>query len=224
MKSYLKKVTSLVTAVVMVACLSIPAFASEVSKEDEFMPKSDSTWGDLYRYFDTEGFENLPVEVQQEYNSALLDEKTTSKSTNDVAVMSGDFETVVSSTTYLYKEADSNVAEHQTVNSIDIGGFLNLSLGVSSTQDTISYTAGLFSTINCPRMYCSVTLYDADTGAYVKFNSSPAVDAKVCSVDGTFKYLKSKHEYNLKAHGTVTPPEGYFLGSPLYVETNKKTK
>ncbi len=223
MKRHLKKGASLVTALAVVAALSVSAFASEapVPEKDGFAPEADSTWGDLFRYFDPEGFEALPVEIQDQYDAALLDTQTSVGAENTTSAMS-DAETTVSATGYLYTDTDSITPESRKT---DIAGLLNLTLGVSSTETEIEYTAGLFCTKTCPWMYCSVTIYDGETGEYIDFDRSSETDgAKVCSVDGTFIRLQSNHEYKVKAFGNVRPPEGYFLSNPLYVETMKETK
>lgn len=221
MKRHLKKLTSLVAALAVVTSLSVSAFASEVPADDGFLPEADSTWGDLFRHFDPEGLEALPLEIQAQYDAALLDTEMSTDTENTISAMS-DAETTVSASGYLYADPDSDTQEDR---SVDIAGLLNLSLGVSSTKTEIEYTAGLFCTKTCPWMYCSVTIYDGETGKYIDFDRSAELDgAKVCSVDGTFSGLESKHEYKVKGFGNVTPPEGYFLSNPLYVETMKKTK
>lgn len=221
MKRHLKKIASLVTALVVVASLSVSAFASEAPTKDGFAPEADSTWGDLFRYFDPEGFEALPVEIQDQYDAALLNPQTSVGTEEAISTMS-DAETTVSASGYLYGDSDENAPESRA---IDIAGLLNLTLGVSSTKTEIEYTAGLFCTKTCPWMYCSVTIYDGETGKYIDFDRSAELDgAKVCSVDGTFSGLESKHEYRVQAFGNVTPPEGYFISNPLYVETMKETK
>lgn len=74
-------------------------------------------------------------------------------------------------------------------------------------------------------MYCSVTVYDADTDKFVDFDSAIESDpTKICVVDGTFDGLKSKHKYKIKAFGNLTPPQGYYLSNPLITEATKETK
>lgn len=78
-KKLFSKTICMVLATATVMSFSvIPSFASEatsnVSSVDEkaYTPSSDSTWGDLYRYFDPEGFTSLTDEEKQLYNSTPL--------------------------------------------------------------------------------------------------------------------------------------------------------
>ena len=41
---------------------------------ESFTPTSDSTWGDLHRHFDPEGFEELPKEMQEQLDNSLLED------------------------------------------------------------------------------------------------------------------------------------------------------
>ena len=53
---------------------------------------SDTTWGDLYRYYEPETFETLPAEIQMQYDNTLfenLDTKSPQFEYND-----GDMEIV----------------------------------------------------------------------------------------------------------------------------------
>ena len=55
------------------ASLSPP---EEPAVTEGFPSSSDSTWGDLFRRFDPEGFSALPEEVQAEYDRTLLTEQS----------------------------------------------------------------------------------------------------------------------------------------------------
>lgn len=80
MKKILSKILclSLVAASIM-AFPAVSAIASDTPTTNQgFIPFNDSTWGDLYRYFDPEGFSALPPEVKQVYNSTLLNNDTAS--------------------------------------------------------------------------------------------------------------------------------------------------
>ena len=43
---------------------------------EEFTPAADSTWGDLFRHLDPEGFSELPADVQAEFDRTLLTEQS----------------------------------------------------------------------------------------------------------------------------------------------------
>lgn len=52
----------------------VSAFASnDVTTKEGFVPSEDSTWGDLYRYFDLESFATLSPEEKQMFDSTPLD-------------------------------------------------------------------------------------------------------------------------------------------------------
>ena len=41
--------------------------------EEPYIPESSSTWGDLYRHFDPQGFEKLPEEMQVQLDGIPLE-------------------------------------------------------------------------------------------------------------------------------------------------------
>ena len=41
--------------------------------EEPYIPDSSSTWGDLYRHFDPQGFEELPEEMQDQLKDIPLE-------------------------------------------------------------------------------------------------------------------------------------------------------
>lgn len=216
MKRCFRKVVSLISAVAIAASMSVCAFASDSQTDTGFTPDYDSTWGDLYRYFDPEGFEVLPPEIQKQYDSVLLFDDGEA---NVVAM--DDAETTVSTSGFIYTEESSEVAEPRDK---DIAGITNLSLKVSSTKSEIEYTVGLLSTIPCPWLYCTVSIYDADNGKFIDMDSSSEEDAMVCSIDGSFTDLERKHTYTIRSIGLVTPPAGYISSGPLSAQIDKATK
>ncbi len=222
--SVLKKVVSLVLALVLMVSLSVPTFASEMTTSEGFAPTATSTWGDLYCYFDPEGFAKLPVAIQIEYNNALLVSETGTNTMNLEMIPLSDSNAETTASAYATLYEDTSAGEISTQD-LSIRGLVELLLGVSSTKTTIEYTATLLCTKTCPWMYCSVTVYDADTDKFVDFDSAIESDpTKICVVDGTFDGLKSKHKYKIKAFGNLTPPQGYYLSNPLITEATKETK
>lgn len=105
MKRCFREVVSLISAVAIAASMSVCAFTSDSQTDMGFTPDYDSTWGDLYRYFDPEGFEVLPPEIQKQYDSVLFDDGEA----NVVAM--DDAETTVSTSGFIYTEESSEVAE-----------------------------------------------------------------------------------------------------------------
>lgn len=77
-KGFFSKIICMALATATVMSFSvIPSFAAEVNNnmpasEKEFVPSGDFTWGELYRYFDPEGFAALSEKEKQFYNSTPL--------------------------------------------------------------------------------------------------------------------------------------------------------
>lgn len=245
MKKYFSKYACMLLAMVMLIPFSSLSFADEsdnnVTKNEVkgYIPTSDSTVGDLYRYFDSNGFESLSNNEKEMYDSMLLDRNNKSNfksEENDMAIseygddliFDTDTETAirkhedqVSTSGYLY--SDSEKIETSSRN-IDMKGLLNLVMGVSSTKNSISYTTALTSTKTCPKLVLTMYLYDKAVGEYVGFNSENEKDSKMCSIDDEFKDLKRNNTYTVTAIGAVIPPEGYFVIGDLTKEIDKSTK
>lgn len=67
---------------------------------EPYSPTSTSTWGDLYRHFDPQGFEELPKEMQDQLDSLLL-EDTGENHTPSAEITIGD-RTIITTQGYLY--------------------------------------------------------------------------------------------------------------------------
>lgn len=72
------------------------AAADDVGSDEKepYIPESSSTWGDLYRYFDSQGFEKLPEEMQAQLDSIPLERAD-----------SRPVEALISTQAYLYPQA-----------------------------------------------------------------------------------------------------------------------
>ena len=103
----MKKILSIILCLSLVAASimafpSVSAIASDAPTINQgFIPSDDSTWGNLYRYFDPEGFSALPPEVKQIYDSTLLNNNTASP-THETAT--SDQVSASTSITFLPKE------------------------------------------------------------------------------------------------------------------------
>ncbi len=103
----MKKILSIILCLSLVAASimafpSVSAIASDAPTINQgFIPSDDSTWGNLYRYFDPEGFSALPLEVKQIYDSTLLNNNTASP-THETAT--SDQVSASTSITFLPKE------------------------------------------------------------------------------------------------------------------------
>ena len=53
-----------------------PSLPEEPAVWEDFTPTADSTWGDLFRHFDSEGFSALPENIQAEMDQTLLTEQS----------------------------------------------------------------------------------------------------------------------------------------------------
>ena len=234
-------------AACVVFCSSLiatSAFATAISMGEEtdegFEPKADTTWGDVYRYFDAEEFEALPAAVQEQLDNQLLllaeEGEVNASGMEDMAFASGYLVTeeaqkveqdVTEDMTWAYDAAYIYASEAEDglmAQDIDIVGFTNLFLGVSSTTSTIEYTATVSATVKCPYLYVGVTIYDVDTGRLVDLDSTLEDDTYIANADGTFTGLQSDHLYKVIATGVITPPAGYFASGNLTQQIEKRTK
>lgn len=238
-----------VTAIAIMTFSFTPAFAADTIDKNEdmgFSASSDSTWGDLYRFFEPETFESLPEEIQMFYDSTILErvdsnttfdavkednsllEDTKSISKLHETVDFDDDMTIVSSDGYLYSENGevTGVDENKRLSSkgvISIEGLLNLTMGVSSSTDEIEYTTVMSSTKKCPEVIVSMSLYDTVSKKYVGFDEGKEKNAYICTLDDSFTGLVSGRKYRVEAMGLVSPPDGYYA-TPLYLDYNKSTK
>ena len=232
MKKLLSKGIGMVLSLVCMSICVFPNYIAQAAETtdkvevDAFTPSVDSTWGDLYQHFDPQGYDAFTDSEKRLYHSILLKEiaETSEENMNTVMTESGvdilgnkDFENVVSLSGYLYSNDNTNRA-------ININGLLSLVMGLASTKDSIEYTTAFASTITCPRLAISMSIYDVKDGKYVGFNRGYDDNVKIFTLDDTFDGLKSKTEYTVQAVGTVTPPEGYISSGPLVTLDNKKTK
>ena len=88
-----KNVIKILCTTLAVTCIvsfsAISAFATENNAseaETGFVPSANSTWGDLYRHFDYEGFSALSPEEKQFYDSVPLNSGTESTVLADTRV------------------------------------------------------------------------------------------------------------------------------------------
>lgn len=81
------------------------SMSSSLANDDgiePFTPTSNSTWGDLHRHFDPEGFEALPKDIQEQLDNFLLED--VGKDDNPIVDTTIDDWTIVSTEGYLYTE------------------------------------------------------------------------------------------------------------------------
>ena len=68
----MKKVISL-TIIIVVAVFFFISFASnKMSTNQKFQIEEESTWGELYRYYNPKGYENLTEQQQEQLDNILV--------------------------------------------------------------------------------------------------------------------------------------------------------
>ena len=78
-RHWIHSIKSLIAVAVVASCSVAACFASDTgifsasTSVTGYTPTESSTWGDLYRHFDPEGFEALSAEEQAMFDAALLD-------------------------------------------------------------------------------------------------------------------------------------------------------
>lgn len=233
-----KNVIKIFCATLAVTCIvsfsSISAFATENNASEAemgFVPSADSTWGDLYRHFDYEGFSALSPEEKQFYDSVLLNSGTESTVLADTRVAPAStsaVDDVIAS--YMEEHGKEDYVSVYTAlqpeepqsRAIELG-IAGFSLGVTTTTNSIEYTGLIATTVACPKLGIAVTLYD-ENGIYTDFNSESESNATFCGIDDTFENLQSKKTYTVHALGLVTPPANYVLSNPLAIMKDYTTK
>lgn len=215
MKNWITKVVSLVLATALFAVVSMPAYAVNNVKKEPLTPTANTTWGDVIRYFDPQGYEELPDDIRRQLNASMLN-------------LGESAEPGISEQNEIDDEDD--VQEVTTagvltpkVREVNLSGVL-LTLKVGAKKEALTYNAELSAGLTCPYMYVSAILYDAETNKVVDTDSTAKSNTKSCQLEGTFEDLKSKHEYTIVSNGILTPPAGYAFSGIQPGEITKKTK
>jgi len=130
-------------AVAVIICSVVLAFAAD-SADDGYAVNSDTTWGDLYRYYEPEVFTTLPEAVQMQYDNTLLENQDNREVVSKVTTKSSQFDDngveVVSVSGSLYYIGDAEVEERSSKAPINLSGELGLVMSLGSTVSTIGYT------------------------------------------------------------------------------------
>lgn len=218
MKQKVMKCVSILITLAMVMTFSTTTALADSESMEGYTPTPDSTWGDLYRYFDAEAFYAMPQEQQQLYDSILLNDDSYNTEVTAQAVKQQDETSWITTEGYIYGGESADTRE------TDIKGLLALIMGVSSTVSTIDYTVGFGSTISCPRLHISLTIYDKTDGKYVHFDDAYERNSVLCNLDDTCSGLVSGRTYHVRAIGTVVPPDGYYTSGPMTTSIDKATK
>ena len=205
-----------------------------------FVPKSDTTWGELFRHFDSEEFSELDPQLQQMMDEAVLSQEVAENEAQPL--------TEVGSVGMIYPEEDAEEIEpvmDQAVFSFAKGTLSDESSitpeSSSSTFNVVSYPlpeedgirvdSYFYCPEKCPSICLVVFLQDPESGECVAFNSSDAFDyhegltrtASLCDLEEDFTGLESGRTYTIKARVFVLPPEGRTIEGSLYTEAGLAT-
>ena len=166
----------LFSTLLLVICFSLSSCSAA-----GFVPKSDTTWGELYRHFDSEEFSELDPQLQQMMDEAVLSQEVAENEAQPL--------TEVGSVAPIYPEEDAEEIEpvlDQAVFSFAKG---TLSDEGSITQESSSSTFNVVSyplpeedgirvdsyfycPEKCPSICLVVFLQDPESGECVAFSSS----------------------------------------------------
>ncbi len=197
-----------------------------------YQPTGQSTWGDVYRHFDADGFEALPAGIQAQLDALLLDEASTPPLTEigetevafahayQYALDSDDGGTgagepvLANAQGYLYalEQTDQTVA-----------GFTYLNLAAEASERMISCQAAGMATEQCLFSYVGVLLLDAQSGEVVAMHSALEETADPCCAEAAFADLESGRTYTLKAVYVLLPPDGCGSSGSLITELETTT-
>ena len=203
-----------------------------------FVPKSDTTWGELYRHFDSEEFSELDPQLQQMMDEAVLSQEVAENEAQPL--------TEVGSVAPIYPEEDSDGAQEILDKAIYASADGLLSDRTETEPglvvfDLISYPQadktgieynGMLSTFaECPGACVLVALQDSESEEFVAFDytddlSQHTNDSGTISqtnMEDNFDNLKPDHQYTIKARAFVLPPEGRTIEGSLYTEASLAT-
>ena len=216
MKQLMGKIVFLVT--VFSLWTSVPVFAvSGIGSEvkEPLTPTAETTWGDVARYFDSQGYEKLPEDIQKQLDASFIN-----------------FAEVDGAEVYSTGEVDFSMSEQEVsttgfitpnVREVDLSGVYFV-LRAGGKQEEVTYTSSLFSEVTCPYMYVSAILYDEETNKMVGFDSTGEENTDECELEGSFEDLESKHDYRVVSTALLTPPAGYGFSGVAPLETTVTTK
>lgn len=236
MKKCFVRLLSILFAVVLTLSLAGCSSSNTEVTAKGYPADENTTWDELFEHFDKEGFDTLPVEIQEQLKADLLSddiweepdiqastpvysENTTEEEKKKVEEQ---LEQSVrsSSMEFFYNENESpEDFEDASLLSLDL-------LAAPALEDAaIEYMVSFSSEQECPTAVVIVALQDKETGNYLACNSTSKLEdhtngsGKTYSIGGltdVFVDLQTGHEYKVQAIAIAVPPEGYLLTAPLY--------
>lgn len=223
----------LFSTLLMVLCLSLSSCTAA-----GFVPQSDTTWGELFRHFDSEEFSALDPQLQQMMDQAVLSQEVVQNPAQKVSSWD--------SVAPIYPSEDNEQAQQILENAIYslAEGMLNESSALdprlisfalftypTDEEDAISYSTQFSTFVECPGACVLIALQDNESGECIAFDCSDDVlyspkeeyTSSQIVVDNDFEDLKPNHEYTIKARAFVLPPEGRTIDGTLYTEASLTT-
>lgn len=201
-----------------------------------FVPKSDTTWGELFRQFDSEEFSELDPQLQQMMDEAVLSQEVAENEAQPL--------TEVGSVGMIYPEEDAEEmsaimessiyasAEGRVVNPVSGSSQIFFSLVAYPHADPcfIQYGAHLTTFAECPAICLAVALKD-ESGNYLAFDCSDEPTAltdadpamRLFTLSDEFEELENGCPYTIEARAFVLPPEGKTIEGSLYTEASLAT-
>lgn len=207
-KKFLKRV-SLLLMVCMIFMIMVSPISAAENDVGGFKASEDSTWGDLMRHFNPEEFANLPSDAQDYLDSQQLNSGTNKIENADTMIEKNE-ETLIGRTFGTVSRTIGGFAKDLPIDELQV-----LVVVLDPSKTTIDYSAQLTSMIECPYLYVSIALYEADSNTWVDFDSSVEFDSDSCGVDGTFTDLERRKDYRVESIAYVTPPAGYYVKNPI---------
>lgn len=221
----------LFSTLLLVICFSLSSCSTA-----GFVPKNDTTWGELFRHFDSEEFSELDPQLQQMMDEAVLSQEVAENEAQPL--------TEVGSVAPIYPEEDAEEmsaimessiyasAEGRVVNPVSGPSQIFFSLVAYPHADPcfIQYGAHLTTFTECPAICLAVALKD-ENGNYLAFDCSDEPTAltdadpamRLFTLSDEFEELENGCPYTIEARAFVLPPEGKTIEGSLYTEASLAT-
>lgn len=234
-KCFVRLLSVLLTVALALSLAGCSSSNTEVTAKG-YPADENTTWGELFEHFDKEGFDTLPVEIQEQLKADLLSDDIWEEPDIQAGtpVYSADTteeemkkteeqlkQSVLSSSTQHFYNENESPEDFEDVSLLS----LDLLAAPALKDAAIEYMISFSSEQECPAAVIIIALQDIETGNYLACNNTSKLEdhtngsGKTYSVGGltdVFADLQTGHEYKVQAIAVATPPEGYLLTAPLY--------
>lgn len=238
MKKCFVRLLSILFAVVLTLSLAGCSSSNTEVTAKGYPADENTTWGELFGHFDKEGFDTLPVEIQEQLKADLLSddiweepdiqavapvysENTTEEEKKKVEEQLE--QSVRSSSMEFFYNENESPEDFSMEDSTML--MFSLLAAPSLDEPVIEYMVSFSSEQECPAAVIIIALQDKETGSYLACNSTCELESHIngsgetSSLGGltdVFADLQTGHEYKVQAIAITVPPEGYLLTAPLY--------